>query len=465
MKRFCFWFILVSLSTLSFGQTAISGSWAGTLALPTGKLRLVFNIQADASGKLSATMDSPDQGAKGLPVDKVTFNKNLLECSLNALGVKYSGTFVADSMLVKGEFSQAGYNFPLNLYKDIKKEIVRKKQEPVRPFPYSETDVSFENKIDKIKLAGTLTMPANASNCAAVILVTGSGPQNRDEELLGHKPFLVLSDYLTRRGIAVFRYDDRGVGKSEGKFASATTADFASDAASAIDFLKTQKGINPAKIGIAGHSEGGIVSAIIAATRKDLAFGIMLAGPGLKGSDLLLLQIEAISKAAGLPDDKIVKNLKTQQSIFDLIRKNTDNENAIQAIVKQVKSDKAGEFSMQDSAKLVQETKAMVSPWYRYFLDLNPADYLTKITCPLLVLNGEKDLQVPYAANFKAIKQALPKKNQTSFVSFPGLNHLFQSCNTGLPSEYASNEETMNEEVMKTIAEWIKLRIIKNEKF
>ena len=312
-------------------------------------------------------------------------------------------------------------------------------------------------------MSGTLTFPKKEGNFPVVILISGSGPQNRDEELLGHKPFLIISDHLTKNGIGVFRYDNRGVGQSTGDFKMATTADFSMDVESAITYLQTRKEINKNKIGLIGHSEGALIASIVASKSKDISFIVSLAGTGIQGDKLLLLQQELISRAKGIPEADIKKSLETNTKLFEIIAKSNDNQklktdvtNLIDKMLKNDSNAKIPNGITKD--KFIQMRVNQISnPWLQYFIKFNPAKVLKKIQCPVLALNGEKDLQVPPKENLTAISNALKKggnKKVTTKV-FPHLNHLFQKCKTGLPSEYATIEQTFSPIALTEITNWI----------
>ena len=278
------------------------------------KLTIVFNLQKDNADKYNATLDSPDQGAKGIPTESVTIKEDSILIKVPVIAGSYEGKIFTDSMKIDGKWKQGGMNLDLAVYKVDKVEEVKRPQEPKEPFPYKVEEVTFENKTHKLTLAGTVTMPLEGSNFPAVIMITGSGGQNRDEELMGHKPFLVIADYLTRNGYAVLRYDDRGIAKSTGDHSLATTEDFASDALFAVDYLKTRNEINHSKIGLIGHSEGGMIAPIAAVQSDDVAFTILMAGIGIPGDSVIYLQGELIQRAEGTSEEeiqKIGKDLKT----------------------------------------------------------------------------------------------------------------------------------------------------------
>ncbi|MBU0764592.1 MAG: alpha/beta hydrolase, partial [Bacteroidetes bacterium] len=337
-------------------------------------------------------------------------------------------------------------------------------QEPRPPFPYKSEDVVFLNKKAGIELAGTLTIPETAGPFPVVVLVSGSGPQDRNEEILGHKPFLVIADYLTRNDIAVLRYDDRGTGSSSGIYPLSTTEDFALDATAAVEYLKNRSDIDPEKIGIIGHSEGAMIAAMVAAKRKDIAFIVMMAGPGVVGEELLYMQTEAVGRSEKMPDDEIKELLDVTKHIYEIVKNEKDNEKAARQIrdyyteisegLSKEEKEKKGYTFVYVSATIGQVT----SQWFRYFLEFDPCRDIKKVKCPVLAMNGEKDLQVPYEANLETIKTLLQKagtaKNKTIMIE--GVNHLFQTCETGLPSEYATIPETVSPKAMLSMYEWIR---------
>ena len=455
MKRVIILSVYLLLVISTFSQD-IKGTWNGVLNTGLSKLTLVLNI-SEKDGVYSATLDSPNQGAKGIPVSKINFENAKLTLSIANAGLEYEGILQTDSIV--GTFKQNGMVFPLNLKKT--EEIYARPQEPEPPYPYISEDITFENKSAGITLAGTLSMPKEGKNFPAVILITGSGGQNRDEELMGHKPFLVISDYLTRNGIAVLRYDDRGVAKSGGNLSYATTADLSTDAESAVAYLKTRKEINSKKIGLMGHSEGGVIAPMVAARSKDVVFIVMLAGTGLRGDIILSLQSELIQKVSGVPESRIAEVLKINAKIYDKIIKTNVNlsHQEITDFLTGMKTEIAavtpGGISDDQVKALATQ---MSSPWMQFFLRYDPAPALEKVKCPVLALNGEKDLQVPPKENLSTISSALKKggNKKVTIKEYPGLNHLFQECTTGSPNEYAMIEQTFSPEVLNDIVDWIK---------
>jgi fermentation-respiration switch protein FrsA (DUF1100 family) len=457
--------ILAGLMCISiFGQD-ITGQWNGVLKVQGMQIRLVFKINKTDKG-YSSTMDSPDQGAKDIPVTTTSFENSTLKLSVVNLSVQYEGVLGKDNIVV-GNFKQGGQSLPLNLSKEkIEKEKVNRPQEPIKPYSYYSEDLFFENKKAGITLAGTLTLPKKVGVFPVVVLISGSGPQNRDEQLLGHKPFLVLSDYLTKNGIAVLRFDDRGTADSKGDFSKATSFDFATDVEAAVQYLKTRKEINKKKIGLIGHSEGGIIAPIVAGNSKDIAFIVLLAGTGIPGDQLLLLQQELIGKASGISDAEIQKNKATNKGAFEIVRKSTNTEKLkleLTEYLKQSLKDTLNSLKPKgtNEDELVKsQVNQMTSPWMLNFLKYNPAPALEKVKCPVLALNGEKDLQVPPKVNLEAIKKALTKAGNKNLITkqLPNLNHLFQECKTGAPSEYASIEQTFSPTAMTEILKWLQLQ-------
>jgi uncharacterized protein len=322
--------------------------------------------------------------------------------------------------------------------------------------------VTFSNSKANVSLAGTLTLPQKEGRFPVAILITGSGPQNRDEELLGHKPFLVLADYLTRHGIAVLRYDDRGVGQSTGDFKDATSADFATDVESAIAYLKTRKEINQTKIGLIGHSEGGLIAPMVASKNNDIDFIVLLAGTGIRGDKLLLMQQELILKASGVPDSEIKKNKAINAGAFQVILESKDTQtlrtNLTKYLTETLQKDSASKpANLTEAAFIELQLNQLASPWMAYFVKYDPASSLEKVKCAVLAVNGSKDLQVPAKENLAAIGQSLQKggNKKVTLIERPNLNHLFQESTSGLPAEYATLEQTISPVALEKITEWI----------
>jgi alpha/beta superfamily hydrolase len=339
---------------------------------------------------------------------------------------------------------------------------VNRPQEPKPPFPYTSEDVTFINEKFNIKLAGTLTIPAGTGPFKTVIMITGSGAQNRNEELMGHKPFLVIADYLSRNGIAVLRYDDRGVGGSQGNYSEATTADLATDAEAAFNFLKTNPKINQKEIGLMGHSEGGLIAPIVASTNNDIGFIVSLAGPGVTGQQIIMRQSQDIGRLSGEKENQIKETTETNKKLYAILRKEKDNKTAeikILSLYKEILEKK--KTSKEDTEKEVNRLKMTFGSntytWFRYFITTDPSTFWKKVECPVLALDGDKDLQVSAKENLPAIEKALKSSGNKSVktVKLPELNHLFQHCKTGLPAEYGTIEETFSPGALKIISDWI----------
>jgi pimeloyl-ACP methyl ester carboxylesterase len=430
----------------------VAGDWIGAIDIGAMKLRIVFHITSTPDG-LKATIDSPDQNAADLPVSSVQLNGSALKLESEKLNALYEGNFSSDLGTLDGTWKQGVLEQPLvlNRVKDKAQLAPRlRPQEPRKPYPYREEDVFYDNKAQGNKLAATLTIPSGKGPFPAVVLITGSGPQDRNESLLGHKPFLVLSDYLTRKGIAVLRADDRGVGKSTGEFSGATTADFATDTEAGIAWLKTRPEVNPKMIGLIGHSEGGIIAPMVAARNPDVAFIVMLAGSGVPGDEIIVSQAELLAEAAGQSHEQAMKAAQKQRRILNVVKQDIDDA----ALDKQLHEELAGEMSDAQIGAIIQQLNIR---WLRYFITYDPATALRKVSCPVLALNGAKDMQVPPKQNLPAIRKALEAAGNKNFEvdELPGLNHLFQTAKTGAPSEYSEIEETMSPVVLEKITTWI----------
>lgn len=455
MKKLIIFSFIILVSNFSFSQE-ITGDWNGLLKVQGMQLRLVFHINK-ADDAYTATMDSPDQGSKGIPVSSVAYENRQLMLEVTAANIVYKGTLQEDNT-IEGTFSQMGNEFPLNFSKAaIEKPKLNRPQEPKGELPYIAEEVTFENKNASVTLSGTLTFPKETGTFPVAILISGSGPQNRDEEFLTHKPFLVISDYLTRQGIAVLRYDDRGSGESTGDHNAATSLDFAKDVEAAVQYLKTRKEIDANQIGLIGHSEGGLIAPIVASKSKDIAFMVMLAGPGITGEEISLQQVKTMGTRAGLSGDALDNEVASTKEMIALVKKHYEGGNLEEKLMAYFteQMEKSGE---QIQEKLMQRMIAQVNrPWYHYFIQHDPVPFLKKVKCPVLAINGDKDVQVT-PRNLAPIEAALKAGGNKNFVvkELKGMNHLFQHCETGSMSEYAQIEETMSPEVLEMITDWIK---------
>jgi uncharacterized protein len=456
--------VLGAASMIAAENRSPEGNWMGTLELPgAAKLRICFRITRGPDGAFKSVLDSPDQGARDIPISRTIMKGDSLILRSAMIGGVYEGMLSKDGKSMTGTWKQGGQAFPLGMTHVNELPAVSRPQEPKPPFPYTEEPIEFRNEDAKITLAGTFTKPSGTGPFPAVVLVSGSGPQDRNETVFDHKPFLVLADHLGRNGIAVLRYDDRGVGASKGDFQSAVTPDFASDAEAAVRALRARKDVDSRRIGVLGHSEGAMVAPMVAAKDGKLAFVVLLAPPGMCGADLLPLQAGAISRADGIPDAVIAKNASSQKRMFGVILEEKDPAKAevrLRQILSEQLSAMPEEQKKAAEAQIEAQIKQVLSPWFRYFLASDPAAALQKTRCPALALWGEKDLQVPPKENLPLVRSALEKggSGNVAVEILPGLNHLFQTCKTGSPSEYFGIDETFAPAALKTITKWIRER-------
>lgn len=457
-------FFYCSLSPLNAQNDLFKGSWDGKLNVGTMNLRLVFHISYDDT-VVSAKFDSPDQGAKGLVFDKVECKERNISLKFSLNGAQYEGVLGESNQTIEGNWIQAGQKIPLVMKRVSLVEKSVKPQEPIPPFTYDVENVTFKSRDKEIVLAGTLTKPKGNGLYPAIILISGSGPQNRDEEILGHKPFAVIADYFTKKGWAVLRYDDRGVGESKGDFSTATTTNFTQDASGAVDFLRSRKDIKKDKIGICGHSEGGIVAQQLSANAKNnIAFVVMLAGPSIIGADILASQNKAILESAGVDTalaswySRYLRN-EVYAGIMNNKPKDEVAKTLAEALDRMFTTFTTEELNTLGINPTV--TKAMMvqllTPWMREFLQYNPTDNLRTIQCPLLALYGENDKQVLSGINSAVLRKHNPK---AEVIVIPGLNHLFQTSQNGMPMEYGTLEETFSPKALTHIEEWLKKNIV-----
>ncbi len=464
MKLITSLFLALITITSIFAQDVI-GTWQGTLNVQGTKLEIVFHIEKQLDGYTSL-MDSPTQGAYGIKTTNTIYENEKLQITATDLGLFFQGTMKSDS--ITGIFNQMGMPFTLTLVRTEKKTQLRP-QEPKAPFPYKIEEIEFTNAKEKINLAGTLTLPKAKEKSSAVILIAGSGPNDRDETIFGHKPFWVLADYLSRNGIAVLRYDKRGVEKSGGEYFTATTQDFADDAEAALNYLKSRKEIDSSNIGLIGHSEGGIIAPMIASQNKDVQFIILMAGLGVSGIELSLAQNQFAFNKASLSD-------KEKNSLNEILKKVfTSTENWAGYV-----GSEAERSALKDELNIlwqnlpmkirgqvskdtfIEKTTANIAtPWFRHFLKIKPPIYLQKLSIPVLAINGEKDTQVDYKSNLSAIEAALIQGDNIKYEikTYPNLNHLFQESNTGEIDEYVKIEQTISPKVLSDITKWIKTQI------
>lgn len=441
----------------------LAGTWMGTLKVMGGQLRLVVRISHNEDGSYSSLLDSPDQGAKDIPTSQTTWVNDSLRIEAAMLGALYAGRYHPDSLVITGTWSQGGMSFPLNLKRSDGGHVMRRPQEPQPPWPYLVEEVTIRNEAAGIELAGTLTRPAGHGPFPAALLISGSGAQDRDETIFGHRPFLVLADHLTRRGLVVLRLDDRGVGKSRGSLAEATTADFVGDALAAAGYLKSLSCVHPRQIGLIGHSEGATVAPMAAVRSRDVAWIVMMAGMGMTGERIIARQSELIARADGADAAAISRNRLLQEQIVAVLKAEKDDSLAAVRL-RPIFSASLAELSAEERKALGEgdqyinaQVRQLTSPWFRYFLACDPIPVLRRVKCPVLAINGELDLQVPAHENLQAIERALQAggNERCRIHLYPGLNHLFQTAQSGSPREYGQIEETMAPQVLQDIGDWI----------
>jgi len=456
MRQFVSTILLAFLTSASLFSQIIIGTWNGSIDVGNGMtLVVVLNINGLTAD--SITMDSPEQEAFGIKVDKADFSNDGFTVEIISLDAKVEGKPNSTCDTLHCTLTQRKHTFPLTM---IRGEYKRKpkKQEP-KDFPYIVEEVEIFNPETNVKLSGTLTAPYGYKADKIAILVSGSGLQNRDEEILGHKPFLVLSDYLTRNGIAVIRYDDRGLGKSTGDVVNATTYDLSLDAESVVKFIRNDNRLKDMKIGIIGHSEGGMIAPMVAARNSDVDFIVMLAGPAIEMSTLLARQNYDIIKSSGQSEDIAKQYSKLASEAYKVVKNkklSTDEKKTrVAETIKKMNSLVSEEAS--DENAIQESVDELFSPWMYYALNFNPQDYLCKVKIPLLALNGDKDVQVYSKDNLAGVVKAMKKAKNSNYktLELKGLNHLFQKCIFGSPNFYSKNEETFNEDAMKVITEWI----------
>jgi|AntRauTorckE6833_2_1112554.scaffolds.fasta_scaffold07920_4 pimeloyl-ACP methyl ester carboxylesterase len=449
---------VIVCATTGLNAQEITGEWNGILEVMGNQVPLVFDIQESDDG-YTATFDSPDQGVKDVPFTLATFEKGKLRLTAENIGAIYNATLQADSLV--GTWSQGGQTFPLNMYRNkVEKTTYARPQEPEKPYSYYEEEIIFENTEDSLTLAGTLTLPQKSGLFPAVILISGSGPQNRNEEVFGHKPFLVLADYLTRQGIAVLRYDDRGTAKSTGDFASATSQDFSNDVIQAIEYLKSRDEINNKQIGLIGHSEGGLIAPIVVNRTNDVAFMVLLAGTGVPGKEISLMQGRTLL-------DVEVSDREAYNRFIDRTIEMASSDNPLEvkkeALIGYYRDteDMWNELLPEGTnmeAFIDQQVEGALRPWSQFFYNHDPADELSKITIPVLSLIGSKDVQVPPEMNQPPIRKALEKAGNKEYTIkvLNGLNHMFQESESGSILEYAEIEQTFAPIALEEISKWIK---------
>jgi pimeloyl-ACP methyl ester carboxylesterase len=459
--------LLNPVQAYAFSNGEIEGIWLGTLKFSGIELRIIFTISRRQDNKLTATYDVPEQNVTGVSVDEITFNSENVRLEIIPIEGVFEGKLTEDGVKIDGHWTQSGMTLPLMLERIHTKPVINRPQEPKKPFPYRSEEVVFKNIDARITLAGTLTLPPSEGTFPAVLLLSGSGAQDRDEAVFGHRPFFVLADYLTRRGIAVLRVDDRGVGGSTGDFDKATAVDFAADAMAGVTYLKSRKEINHELIGLVGHSEGGMIASMVAVQTPDITFIILIASPGMAIKKMEYSEQARTLKANGASDDLIARSRNVQDKLFAVISQEIDSkvvEDKFTSIITEFfkglsdEEKKIIEISEENLHTYIHNKfRRLHSPWFRFYLPFDPGTVLKKVTCPVLAVNGEKDVQVRPKENLQAIKKALKAGGNNNYTvkELPTLNHLLQTAETGNVSEYGKIEETMSPTALQIIGDWI----------
>ncbi|MEM7247734.1 MAG: alpha/beta fold hydrolase, partial [Acidobacteriota bacterium] len=453
----------------SASSASMSGgkeSWAGSVTLPgdAGTLDYTVTIEPGADG-WTGTIDIPAQGAIGVELADVVRTDSELAFRIDQAGADFSHALTGDEG--SGKLEQSGMTMAGSVRRLQGEEAKQaaegpnRPQKPEGPFPYQQWEVTYKNPKDGTRLAGTLTVPEGKGPFPAAVLITGSGPQDRNESLMGHEPFHVIADHLSRRGIAVLRSDDRGVGESQGDFSAATTHDFVGDARGAIKFLRTLKTIDSKRIGVIGHSEGGLIAPFVAEKERKLAFAVLLAGTGVPGDEILYEQVGAILRASGADEADVKKSQAAQREVMDALTRGVPEDELRKQIRALIKTQVQGLADDQIDEMVDAQVGTVTSPWFRTFLELDPRPALRRTRCPVLALNGSLDVQVLPDQNLPEIEKALRAGGNRDITirELPGLNHLFQHATTGGMEEYAVIEETFAPEALEAMTTWIQDRM------
>jgi len=459
----------------AFGQpsTSVEGAWNGEIELPGVPLKTTVRLSQVDGGKWSGQIDIPQQGAKAVALTDVSVAPPNI--SFRIAGIPGDPAFrlvlSEDSRSMSGTLTQGGGTIPVTLRRGdappVAKAAPRRPQTPVPPMPYLEENVTFRNEGADLQLAGTLTLPRAERRVAAVLLITGSGQQDRDQTLFGHKPFWVWADHLTRQGVAVLRVDDRGVGGSGRGSRSPTSLDFATDVRAGLDYLRRRPEIDPDRIGLIGHSEGAILAVMVAAGSPAPAFIVMLAGTGVPGDQILYSQAASVFKAQGASDEAIAWDRSIRERVFAILKAEAEgkpNAAAREKLLEEIGAAKPVAAGAPDGAtarKLANALFSAAQPWLQFFLAFDPRPSLMKVRCPVLAIGGDRDVQVPARENLAEIERALRAggNKEVTTAELPGLNHLLQASVTGMPGEYATIEETISPAVLKLVSDWIAKRV------
>lgn len=445
--------------SLPMMEELLPGTWEGSFRMGESEYTVRFSLTRNEDGQMIGAFSIPQQTQALFIFDDIEINQEgQITFRASSLQTGYTATLRAvqdaQQVMLTGTWKQGGTQVSLTMEPSNIEQITHmsRPQDPVPPYPYVEEEVQFSSPEEGFTLAGTLTIPEGEGPFPAVILLSGSGAHDRNEELFGHRPFLVIADHLTRQGFAVLRYDDRGAGISEGDGTRATSHDLSIDGEGALNYLLSRDEIDPQTIGLIGHSEGGLIAPMIADRRDEVSFLVLLAGPGLPGDQVLLSQSQAILKSQNLPETLIETTLETNKRIYQLIIEHESEEFLVEEIYQVMR-----EVGVTDE-QIAQQLTSIMLPWFQFFIRYDPGDVLSNITVPVLALNGSRDLQIIAEENIPAIARHLQEAGNEQFTVriYPGLNHLFQPARTGMVEEYGTIATTIDPQVLNDISDWIR---------
>jgi uncharacterized protein len=434
------------------------GTWQGAIEVTNMRMRLQMHVSHDDKGKLLASVDSLDQGIQGIPASKVTEVSGELRFLIPAFQAEFHGTLSASRNEISGEWIQNDNQEKLNFHRSNQPLELRRPQNPTKPYPYAVEEITFPSSDGKARLAAALTIPPGAGPFPAALFIGGSGPMDRDETVAGHKPFLVLADLFTKKGIAVLRYDKRGTGQSTGNYDQASISDLAGDAEAALTYLKGRKEVDAKRVGILAHSEGGILAAQLAAKANDMDWLVLLATPATTGERTLLRQSELVARTGGLPEEQIARSQQFDRMAYAAVRQ-AKSAGTLEAKLSDL-IEKSGLSASMPPAALQAQIRLMTTPWFREYLDFDPAPLMEQIKCSVLAMNGDRDLQVDASDTVPLLRQAYEKSGNQDFtvMEIEGVNHLFQKAQSGSPALYGAIEETIAPEVLNAISSWLAKR-------
>lgn len=453
MRKILYLFIICVHFSCSHAQT-FDGSWKGEVEVSGQKLFLIFNLEKDSNNNWNGTFESPMQTSQKFVINQIRTKQDSIWIDVKNIGLVYAGFLDRDKDVMKGVMKQGGFESAMVLVRSENEQSgLSRKQDVFPPYHYIEEEVSFKNIKGNAILTGTLTYPKNGGAFPAVVLVNGSGQQNRDSEVFGHRPFKVLADHLSKNGFAVLRYDDRGIGGSKGEVNLATTTDFASDANAAVDFLRQRKIVQSNKIGIIGHSEGALIAAMVAAENSNVHYIALLSGPVIKGDSLLILQSYALGKAGGLSVSQLDINKSNNRKLYNILLQDEPTQTLAASLEKELVRQNSGNALTSD---MKIKLSPMMSPWFRSFLRIDPGYYLKQVKVPIFASFGGKDVQVPANENIYALQRLHLQTTDVTIKEYPNLNHLFQQAETGKIEEYFENSESFNEQLMDDLTKWLR---------